>query len=168
VVELTVNALLELPSSVIWTGEVPEFLMEIFCEAPVPIFTSPKSMSDGVATTGSAFAPVVDENARELEPHPANPRLSSALDASATMTLALQRCERPSNGDWLISRLTGDFSLVFKKEEVRALIIRSSPTPYLVGRCRNPAEPAAGKDVGAASIDYQQNRPCVADGYRWR
>lgn len=115
-----VNALLELLSSMISTAVVPEFLMEIFCEAPVPIFRSPKSMSDGVAITGSAFD---DENERELEPQPANPRLSRALDASATKMLAILRCERLSNGEWLISRQTAVFSLVFKKEELRALLI---------------------------------------------
>jgi len=97
--------------------------MEIFCEAPVPIFTSPKSTSDGVATTGSAFEPADEENARELDPHPANPRLSRVLEASAAIRPALRRSDRLFNRAWLISRRTADFSLMFKKEEVRALLI---------------------------------------------
>lgn len=78
--EVTVNALLELVSPVISRAEVPEFLMEMFWEAPVPTFTSPKSTDAGVATTGSAF---VDENAREFDPQPVIPRVNSMEQARA-------------------------------------------------------------------------------------
>lgn len=82
------NAALELLSSVICSAAVPEFLMESFWEAPVPIFTSPKSTDDGVATTGSAFE-LLDENARESDPHPVNPRLNRMEQATAPIAKAL-------------------------------------------------------------------------------
>ena len=87
-VELTVNAALELLSSVICSDAVPEFLMEIFWDAPVPIFTSPKSTDDGVATTGSEFE-LLDENARESEPQPVSPRLNRMEQAAAPIAKVL-------------------------------------------------------------------------------
>ena len=80
------KALLELVISVISIDEVPEFLMEIVCEEPVPIFTSPKSTEDGVVTT--AFAPV-DENARESDPQPARPTLNRMEQTRAAIPEAL-------------------------------------------------------------------------------
>ena len=83
--EDTLNALLELLSSVICTAAVPEFFMEICCVAPVPIWTSPKSTDVGVATRGAAFEAA---KVRELELQPESATLSIRARAAIVIVPA--------------------------------------------------------------------------------
>jgi len=59
------------------------FMIETFLEAVLPIFTSPKSIVSGFTTT-SAEAGVVDEKAREFDPHPDKLRQSKNENAART------------------------------------------------------------------------------------
>ena len=83
---LMVNAGFELLRSVIFTVELSEFLIEMLWVAPVPIFKSPKSTDDGLATTGSALA---EEKAWESEPRPVSPEVNSREQARAAIAHAL-------------------------------------------------------------------------------
>jgi hypothetical protein len=113
--EATSNAALELLSSVICNADVPVFLIAMFCEAPVPIFTSPKSTDEGLATTALA-----DENEREFEPHPVSPAPSSREQAKTANAYTLSGKIAPEER---ISSRTADLCLAFKEEEVRVLFI---------------------------------------------
>jgi hypothetical protein len=145
-----VNAVLELLRSVISTAEVPGFLMEMVCVAPVPIFTSPKSMDAGVVTT--AFD-ALGENVLEFDPHPVRPVLSRIEQARNAIAPSLYSGERTINSE------TGgqsDSLRGIRNEEVRFSFIRASPKQSLSGasvsRCRKPAELAAEESIGAASV----------------
>ena len=76
----TVNAVLELLSSVTCTADEPEFVMETVCEAPVPTGTSPKSTVDGVAMTVAVSGA---ENALERDPQPVSPTADTIRQANA-------------------------------------------------------------------------------------
>ena len=70
-------------------------------EAVLPTFTSPKSIVDGFSKTSVAVG-LVDENARESEPHPDNPRQSESDEAARTAAAAL-RFLRIDPAFWAIS-----------------------------------------------------------------
>ena len=112
--------------------------MEICCEAPVPTCRSPKSIDEGVVTTGSAFA---DENIREFALQPASAMV--ARQARAAIALAPEL----SVDEWTCER-TAAFSVNLKKVVLRNLIIRYHlhRAIYLLrsADAENPAEPAAG------------------------
>lgn len=138
-----VNALLELLNSVIWIAVVPGFSMEISCEAPVPIFTSPKSTEVGVVTTALDALGV---NALELEPQPVSPAPRSI--EQARNAIAPNLCWRERAIDFECALLS-DCSLDIKyEEEVRFLLIRRHLNKVILvlrsADAENPAEPAAG------------------------
>ena len=91
---VTVNALFELLNSVISIAEVPGFSMETLWEAPVPIFTLPKSTELGVVTT--AFE-ALGVNALEFDPQPVSPAPSSIVQARNTIAPILCRHERAAD-----------------------------------------------------------------------
>jgi hypothetical protein len=114
--ESTLNAALELFSSVICNAEVPVFLIEIFCDAPVPTFTSPKSTKEGLATTASG-----DENGREFDPHPVRPAPTSREQPRTASAYAFSR--KLAAFEERQSWRTADLCVVFKEEEMRVLFI---------------------------------------------
>jgi len=141
-----VNELLELLRSVISSAEVPGFLTEMVCVAPVPIFTSPKSMETGVVTT---VLLVLGENAFEFEPQPVNPVPIRMEQARIAIAPILYSGERVIDSE---VALRADGSLHIKYEEVRVLLIRRHLSKVILVFRSADAESPAGF---AAGITYR-------------
>lgn len=117
---VTVKAVVELLTSVISSAVDPGFSMEIFCVAPVPILTSPKSRDVGVVTT--AFE-ALGVNVLESEPQPVRPAPTSMEQAMNAIGSNLRQRERAL--DLHFSALRTGCSLDIRyEEEVRFLLIR--------------------------------------------
>jgi hypothetical protein len=135
-VDAAENAVFELLRSVTRTGESPEFVMEIFCEAALPTFTSPKSTELGLTRT----ALVVEENAFDSDPQPdaPMPRSTAPVRARSAIPARLRQ--------WFLAP-DGSHSLLVvflasKKEKLRILFIRrhlsQSRSHAVARRCRKP------------------------------
>ena len=144
--EVTVNAALELLSSLISSAEVPGFLMEIVCVAPLPIFTSPKSMDDGVVTTVfEAFG----ENALESDPQPVSPVPRKREQARNVIVPSL------FPGARMIGSTEGgqiDSLREIRNEEVRFLFIRASPKRNFGQPMQKTRQACAERIYKAASV----------------